>query len=65
MQLRSRKGEWFAVRLDMEVPGALLLRDGKGNIYAIETEGLPQVGGAHGRRGQCVGAAAAVFLRRM
>ncbi|KIY99896.1 hypothetical protein MNEG_8063 [Monoraphidium neglectum] len=43
VQLRSRKGEWFAVRLDMEVPGALLLRDGKGNIYAIETEGLPQV----------------------
>lgn len=43
VQLRSRKGEWFTVRLDMEVPGALLLRDSKGNVYAIETEGLPQV----------------------
>jgi hypothetical protein len=43
VQLRSRNGEWFTVRLDMEVAGALLLRDPKGNIYAIETEGLPQV----------------------
>ncbi|KAI8463942.1 MAG: hypothetical protein J3K34DRAFT_130462 [Monoraphidium minutum] len=43
VQLRSRKGEWHSVRLDMEVPGALLLRDTKGGVYAIETEGLPQV----------------------
>jgi len=43
VQLRSRAGEWFTVRLDMEVAGALLLRDPKGSIYAIETEGLPQV----------------------
>ena len=43
VQLRSRSGEWFTVRLDMEVAGALLLRDSKGAVYAIETEGLPQV----------------------
>ncbi|GBF93326.1 hypothetical protein Rsub_06364 [Raphidocelis subcapitata] len=43
VQLRSRKGEWHTVRLDMEVAGALLLRDPRGNIFAIETDGLPQV----------------------
>lgn len=43
VQLRSRKGEWYTVRLDMEVAGALLLRDPRGNIFAIETDGLPQV----------------------
>jgi hypothetical protein len=43
VQLRARGGEWYTVRLDMEVPGALLLRDPKGGVYAIETEGLPQV----------------------
>jgi hypothetical protein len=45
VQLRSRSGQWYSIRLDMEVPGALLLRDPKGNVYAIETQDLPQVGG--------------------
>ena len=44
VQLRSRSGQWYSIRLDMEVPGALLLRDPKGNVYAIETQDLPQVG---------------------
>jgi len=43
VQLRSRSGQWYSIRLDMEVPGALLLRDPKGNVYAIETQDLPQV----------------------
>ncbi|KAI8472077.1 MAG: hypothetical protein J3K34DRAFT_504507 [Monoraphidium minutum] len=43
VQLRSRKGEWFSVRLDMEVAGALLLRAPNGDVFAIETQGLPQV----------------------
>jgi hypothetical protein len=34
----------MSVRLDMEVPGAILLRDMKTEaIYALETDGLPQV----------------------
>ena len=43
VSLRTRRGEWLALRLDMEVPGALLLRDAKGGVYAIETDGLSQV----------------------
>lgn len=36
----------MSVRLDMEVPGAILLRDMKTEaIYALETDGLPQVCG--------------------
>jgi hypothetical protein len=37
-------GNWHAVRLDMEVPGVLLLRDTtNGTIYALETASLAQV----------------------
>jgi hypothetical protein len=37
-------GQWHAVRLDMEVPGTLLLRDGAtGTVYALETASLAQV----------------------
>jgi hypothetical protein len=43
VSLRSKAGEWFAARLDMEVPGAVLLRDPKGGVYALETDGLAQV----------------------
>ena len=45
VQLRRKAGNWVSVRLDMEVPGAILLRDMKTEaIYALETDGLPQVG---------------------
>jgi hypothetical protein len=45
VQLRRKSnGGWVSVRLDMEVPGAILLRDTKsGAVYALETDGLPQV----------------------
>lgn len=45
VQLRRRSnGSWVSVRLDMEVPGAILLRDTKsGEVFALETDGLPQV----------------------
>ena len=84
VQLKSSKGDWWSVRLDMEVrcmpvqvhatmirteshargicclsarcpsmntapvthcqvPGALLLRDNSGNVYAVQTESLQQV----------------------
>lgn len=43
VSLRSKAGDWFAARLDMEVPGAVLLRDPKGGVYALETDGLAQV----------------------
>jgi hypothetical protein len=43
----SRGGKWFSVRLDLEVAGAMLLRDtDSGSVYAIETTDLPQVRGA-------------------
>lgn len=46
VQLRRRSGVWVSVRLDMEVPGAILLRDNKtGAVYALETDSLPQVRG--------------------
>lgn len=44
VQLRRRSGTWVSVRLDMEVPGAILLRDTKTeHVYALETDSLPQV----------------------
>lgn len=43
VQLRTSKGDWISVRLDMEVPGALLMRDPKGLIYAIQTGTLQQI----------------------
>jgi hypothetical protein len=44
VQLRRRSGTWVSVRLDMEVPGAILLRDTKTEqVYALETDSLPQV----------------------
>eukprot|EP00879_Flechtneria_rotunda_P008704 GHRR01009118.1.p1 GENE.GHRR01009118.1~~GHRR01009118.1.p1 ORF type:complete len:235 (+),score=90.90 GHRR01009118.1:190-894(+) len=44
VQLRRKDGTWMSVRLDMEVPGAILLRDSKsGAVYALETDSLPQV----------------------
>lgn len=49
VQLRRRSGTWVSVRLDMEVPGAILLRDTKTEqVYALETDSLPQV--RHGLR---------------
>jgi hypothetical protein len=37
-------GAWHAVRLDMEVPGTLLLREqGSGTVFALETASLAQV----------------------
>lgn len=50
-QLKRKNGTWMSVRLDMEVPGAILLRDTKTNgVYALETDQLPQVGCHHSRR---------------
>lgn len=46
LQLRSARGEWYQCRLDMEVPGSMLLRDSKGNVYALQTEVLQQVSSA-------------------
>lgn len=43
LMLKSSKGEWYLCRLDMEVPGSMLLRDSKGNIFAIQTDQLQQV----------------------
>lgn len=43
VQLKSSRGEWWSVRLDMEVPGAILLRDPNGSIYAVQTETVQQV----------------------
>jgi hypothetical protein len=44
VQLRRRSGSWVSVRLDMEVPGAILLRDTKTEqVFALETDSLPQV----------------------
>ncbi|KAG2485871.1 hypothetical protein HYH03_015454 [Edaphochlamys debaryana] len=41
---RSSKGTWFAVRLDMEVPGAMLFRDtSNGEIFALQTQALQQI----------------------
>lgn len=45
MELRSKAGDWYQVRLDMEVPGALLFRDSQGRVYAIESDVLRQVSG--------------------
>lgn len=45
VQLCRKNSNWMSVRLDMEVPGAILLRDMKTEaIFALETDGLPQVG---------------------
>ncbi|KAG1676466.1 hypothetical protein FOA52_002286 [Chlamydomonas sp. UWO 241] len=43
VQLKSMRGDWWSVRLDMEVPGALLLRDPSGNVYAVQTETVQQI----------------------
>eukprot|EP00878_Enallax_costatus_P010640 GHUV01011115.1.p1 GENE.GHUV01011115.1~~GHUV01011115.1.p1 ORF type:complete len:252 (+),score=77.55 GHUV01011115.1:261-1016(+) len=44
VQLKRKNGTWMSVRLDLEVPGAILLRDTKTNgVYALETDQLPQV----------------------
>ncbi|KAG1660999.1 hypothetical protein FOA52_007164 [Chlamydomonas sp. UWO 241] len=44
VQLLSSKGKWFSVRLDMEVPGAMLLREPDlGFVYAVQTEALQQI----------------------
>lgn len=58
-QLRRKNGTWMSIRLDMEVPGAILLRDTKtSQVYALETDSLPQVGteallNVHGLGGSC------------
>lgn len=43
ISVKAANGMWYAVRLDMEVPGVLLLRDTDGFIYAVQTDGLQQV----------------------
>lgn len=43
VQVKSAKGDWISVRLDMEVPGALLMRDPKGSIFAVQTDTLQQI----------------------
>jgi hypothetical protein len=55
VQLRHADGRWFSVRLDMEVPGALLLRAPDGAVFAVETDGLPQARCAGGDRVRCCG----------
>lgn len=41
--VKSSKGEWYAVRLDMEVPGTLLFRSPAGKVYALQTDALQQI----------------------
>ncbi|PNW75071.1 hypothetical protein CHLRE_12g497850v5 [Chlamydomonas reinhardtii] len=42
--VKSSKGTFFAVRLDMEVPGAMLFRDSSnGQIFALQTTTLQQI----------------------
>lgn len=43
VQLRSRTGSWYSIRLDLEVPGAVLLQDESGYVYALECDGLAQI----------------------
>ncbi|KXZ43329.1 hypothetical protein GPECTOR_94g651 [Gonium pectorale] len=42
--VRAANGTYFAVRLDMEVPGGLLLRNtSSGEVFALQTQALQQV----------------------
>jgi hypothetical protein len=43
VSVKGTSGQWYEVRLDMEVPGAMILQDGNGFVYALETDGLQQV----------------------
>ncbi|KAJ9532147.1 hypothetical protein QJQ45_003944 [Haematococcus lacustris] len=43
LQLRSANGDWYQCRLDMEVPGTMLLRDSKGFVFGLQTDVLQQV----------------------
>ncbi|KAJ9518385.1 hypothetical protein V8C86DRAFT_2855117 [Haematococcus lacustris] len=43
LQLRNSKGEWFQCRLDMEVPGTMLLRASNGDVYGLQTDVLSQI----------------------
>jgi hypothetical protein len=45
--VKSSRGKMFAVRLDMETPGTMLMRDMEsGEVYGLQTEGFQQVRGA-------------------
>ncbi|GIL47489.1 hypothetical protein Vafri_4308 [Volvox africanus] len=42
--VKSAKGKMFAVRLDMETPGTMLIRDMEsGEVYGLQTEGFQQI----------------------
>ncbi|EFJ51013.1 hypothetical protein VOLCADRAFT_103652 [Volvox carteri f. nagariensis] len=42
--VKSTKGKMFAVRLDMETPGTMLIRDMEsGEVYGLQTEGFQQI----------------------
>uniref|UniRef100_A0A7R9V095 Uncharacterized protein n=1 Tax=Chlamydomonas euryale TaxID=1486919 RepID=A0A7R9V095_9CHLO len=43
VELRSSRGDWWSVRLDMEVPGAMLLRDPSGKVFAVQTDTVQQI----------------------
>lgn len=44
--VKSSKGKSYAVRLDMEMAGIMLLRDAdSGEVYGLQTEGFQQVRG--------------------
>lgn len=49
VSVQSRAGTWYSVRPDMEVAGAVLLRDQQsGGIYALQMGNLTQVAGEKG-----------------
>lgn len=41
--LKSSRGDFYAVRLDMQVPGGLLFRSPNGEVFALQTEALQQI----------------------
>ncbi|GLC45062.1 hypothetical protein PLESTB_001464500 [Pleodorina starrii] len=42
--VKNAKGKLFAVRLDMESPGTMLIRDtDSGEVYGLQTEGFQQI----------------------
>eukprot|EP00798_Chlamydomonas_sp_ICE-L_P001292 gene1293-32641_t len=43
VMLRGENGDWYSLRLDLEIPGVMLLRDPKGMIYALQSGTLRQV----------------------
>jgi hypothetical protein len=43
VQLRSKSGNWYDVRLDMNLPGVCMLRAPSGDIYILQLEKIQQI----------------------